>query len=71
MTRMQMRLALRASWRNTRNRCDCSGYHFPHRKTGGACCHGPRADYYQALRQGLDRAEAEQLLSADQLARMP
>ena len=57
-------------WRNTRLRCDCGGYHFPHRRTGGACTHGARSDYYLALRQGIDQAEAQQLLSADQLERM-
>lgn len=58
-------------WRNTRLRCDCGGYHFPHRRTGGACHHGPRSDYYLALRQGVSRPEAEALLWAHQLERMP
>lgn len=58
-------------WRNTRRRCDCSGYWFPHRKTGGACEHGPRRDYYHALRSGYSREEAMQLLSAEQLERLP
>lgn len=57
-------------WRNTRLRCDCSGYWFPHRKTGGACVHGPRSDFYHALRAGLDMAEAMTLLSAAQIERM-
>lgn len=55
---------------NTRYRCDCSGYWFPHRRTGGACIYGPRSDYYHALRQGLDQAEAMALLSVNQLERM-
>lgn len=50
--------------------CCCSGYHFPHRLNGGACWHGPRSDYYMALRQGLSEDEARALLSADQLERM-
>lgn len=57
-------------WRNTRYRCDCHGYWFPHRKTGGACIHGPRTDFYHALRAGLDLADAMALLSAAQLERM-
>jgi hypothetical protein len=59
-----------AAWRNTRLRCDCMGYHFPHRKAGGACEHSPRADYYHALRCGLPREEALLMLSVDQLERM-
>ena len=59
-----------AHHRATRERCDCGGYWFPHRRTGGACCHGPRCDFYLALRAGWPRHEAEQLLSADQLERM-
>lgn len=35
----------RRQWRNTRLRCDCQGYWFPHRKSGGACIHGARSDY--------------------------
>lgn len=70
MSRAQLLTASRAAWRNTRLRCDCGAYSFPHRRTGGACIHGPRADYYHALRCGLPRDEAEQLLSADQLMRM-
>ncbi len=60
-----------AKHRNTRLRCDCGGYHFPHRKTGGACIHGPRADYYNGLRSGLSKNEAMQLLWAHQLERLP
>lgn len=54
------RFALRsaAKWRNTRLRCDCMGYHFPHRKTGGACVHSPRRTYYEMLRAGMSQAEA-------------
>lgn len=59
-----------ARWRNTRLRCDCGGYHFPHRRTGGACIHGPRSDFYHALRAGLSLSEAMLELSVAQLERM-
>lgn len=58
-----------ATWRNTRLRCDCMGYHFPHRRGGGACDSSPRRDYYHALRCGMDKGEALAMLSADQLER--
>lgn len=64
------RMARRRLWRNTLHRCDCGGYHFLHRRTGGACIHGPRSDYYHALRQGMPRNEAEALLSVNQLERL-
>ena len=57
--------------RNTRLRCDCLGYWFPHRVTGGACEHGPRADYFHAIRQGATRSEAEALLWSHQLDKLP
>jgi hypothetical protein len=60
-----------STWRATRLRCDCGGYHFPHRRTGGACDHGARRDYYLAVRCGVPRLEALELLSAAQLERMP
>ena len=66
-----MKAARDMTWRATRERCDCGGYHWPHRKTGGACHHGPRCDYFLALRSGLPKNEAEQLLWADKLERMP
>lgn len=50
--------------------CDCGGYLFPHRRTGGACVHGSRTDYYHALRAGVPLAECMQLLSAADLRRM-
>lgn len=56
--------------RHQREKCGCGGYHFPHRRTGGACDHSPRAAYYIALRHGATQAEAMELLSADQLERM-
>jgi hypothetical protein len=59
-----------SKWRNTRLRCDCGGYWFPHRRTGGACTHGPRADYFLALRAGVPQPEAMALLSVNQLERM-
>ncbi len=49
--------------------CWCSGYHFPHRKTSGACDHSSRADYYHAIRAGLSVAECMALLSAADLRR--
>lgn len=58
-------------WRNTRLRCDCGGYHFPHRRTGGACIHGARSEYYHALRAGVPKNDAEALLWADKLEKMP
>jgi hypothetical protein len=57
-------------WRATRERCNCGGYHFPHRYGGGACHYGPRADYYLAKRQGLSEAEAQQFLSVTHLEQM-
>jgi hypothetical protein len=50
--------------RNQRLKCGCGGYHFPHRRGGGACVHSIRADYYVALRGGATRAEAEAQLWA-------
>lgn len=58
-------------WKNTRLRCDCGGYPFPHRRGGGACYHSPREAYYQALRNGLPGNEAEELLWAVQLEKLP
>ncbi len=49
---------------------DCGGYHFPHRRGGGACIHSERAGYYHALRQGVPLSEAMQLLTAGQLEAM-
>lgn len=57
-------------WANTVLRCTCTGYHFPHRRGGGACEHSPRADYYRAKRAGLSESEARELLSAAQLESM-
>ncbi len=59
-----------SSWRNTRLRCDCGGYWFPHRRTGGACIHGPRSAYYLALRAGATRSEAEAEMWADKLEQL-
>lgn len=44
--------------RNKRLRCNCPGYWFPHRVTGGACDYGPRRDYFIALRHGADEMTA-------------
>lgn len=57
-------------WTGTYLRCCCTGYHFPHRRGGGACEHSPRADYYRAKRAGLSESEAQALLSAAQLESM-
>ena len=44
--------------RSSRERCDCIGYQFPHRKTGGWCVHNPELDlsdkqkYDEFVRQG-------------------
>lgn len=60
-----------AYWRkHQEQKCQCGGYHFPHRKGGGACHHGTRADYYAAVRAGLPTAECLALLSAADLERM-
>jgi hypothetical protein len=59
-----------AKHRNTRLACRCMGYHFPHRRRGGACEHNTAADYWHALRSGLPKDEAMQLLSAADLDRM-
>lgn len=56
--------------RHQREKCDCGGYHFPHRRGGGACIHSERADFYHALRQGVPLSEAMQLLTAGQLEAM-
>lgn len=53
--------------RNTRLRCDCGGYWFPHRKGGGACDHGERRAFYIALRNGATLREAMTELTPDQL----
>lgn len=64
---------LLAGWADKRGRmvCGCMGYHFPHRKGGGACDHSPRVDYYRALRADVPEDEALQLLWADKLERLP
>lgn len=56
--------------RHQREKCQCGGYWFPHRKGGGACDHSPYRDYYLALRAGLPQNEAMQLLTPDQLDRL-
>lgn len=53
--------------RHQRQKCNCGGYWFPHRKGGGACDHSPRADFYRALRNGATLSEAQLLLSVNQL----
>jgi hypothetical protein len=42
--------------RNQRLKCECGGYHFPHRITGGACDHSPTQAIHLAKRGG-DKAE--------------
>lgn len=56
--------------RHQREKCCCGGYHFPHRRGGGACDHSPRADYYRALRSGVDPEEAQLLLSVNDLRKL-
>lgn len=56
--------------RHQREKCDCGGYWFPHRRGGGACYHSPVSDYYHAIRQGVPKEEAMQLLTSDQLDRL-
>lgn len=64
-------LRTQAYWRrHVTQKCLCSGYWFPHRRTGGSCQYGPRADYYRAIQQGCTQAEAMELLSAIQLEYM-
>ena len=61
-------------WFDKRGRevCGCTGYWFPHRKTGGACEHGPpmRVDYYRAMRQDVPAEEAMALLTVADLRRI-
>lgn len=59
-----------ARHRNTRLACRCMGYHFPHRRGGGACEHNSAADYWHALRSGVPQSDAMQLLSAADINRM-
>jgi hypothetical protein len=56
--------------RNRRLKCVCAGYHFPHRRGGGACEHSTRHDFYAAKRSGLPLRECQELLSANDLERM-
>lgn len=63
-------LRSQSKWRNTKLRCDCGGYWFPHRRGGGACDFSPRAAYYLAKRNGASEEEARAELTADQLDRM-
>ena len=61
-----------AKWRNTRLRCDCGGYWFPHRRGGGACDKASpgKRDYYRMLRAGVPASEAMAELSAADLERL-
>lgn len=59
-----------ARWRNTRMRCDCMGYWFPHRIGGGACEHSRNRHYHEMLRAGMTQSEAMAELSAADLERM-
>lgn len=60
-----------SKWRNTRLRCDCGAYHFPHRKGGGACDRATpgKRDYFLMLRQGVSAATAMAELSEADLNR--
>lgn len=59
-------------WRNTRLRCDCMGYWFPHRKGGGACdkANPGRRDYFRMLRAGVTEREAMAELTESDLDRL-
>lgn len=58
--------------RNTRLRCDCMGYWFPHRRGGGACdkANPGRRDYFRMLRQSVPEAEAMAELTEADLNRL-
>lgn len=56
--------------RHQREKCQCGGYWFPHRKGGGACEHSRNRHYYEMLRAGMTQAEAMAELSAADLERM-
>ncbi len=60
----------RGVWSGTEQRCNCSGYWFPHRKGGGACDHSPRSDFFRARRAGASVEEIMLLLSVDQMEQM-
>ena len=47
--------------RNTREKCECGAYHFPHRCKGGACHLNPMAPIYDAARRGADDETIERL----------
>lgn len=38
--------------RNRRLKCMCEGYHFPHRRAGGACNHSRTQVYHLLIRAG-------------------
>lgn len=46
--------------RNQRLKCVCIGYHFPHRRGGGACDHSRTRELHVAIRGG----NAEEILEA-------
>ena len=46
------RRTLRYWLRHQEQKCVCGGYHFPHRRGGGACDSSPRQAIYIALRGG-------------------
>ena len=64
---MPKRLLGETLTKNKRLKCECYGYWFPHRRTGGACTHGPRSEFYLALRAGVEVSEAQALLPSWQL----
>lgn len=60
-----------AYWRRHREqKCLCSGYWFPHRKTGGACEHSTTASYHLARCAGLTHEEALETLSVAGLRKL-
>lgn len=49
--------------RNQRLKCLCGGYHFPHRRAGGACDHSPTRDIHLAKRSG-EQADVDNAILA-------
>lgn len=50
--------------------CRCNGYWFPHRRGGGACDESSKVDYYRAMRAGVPKEEAMELLSVADLEKL-
>jgi hypothetical protein len=67
MTRARWTATRPRQWTATRDKCNCGGYSFPHRKGSGMCDHSARSDYYRAIRDGVPALEALQHLSVNML----